>query len=387
MDDEGIHIQVSPRSYQRRGPTLGQNIIRVIFFLATLIPTCIIAWRIDLVNQHLPQAPQPAAPPQQAAAPQTPKPLSRNAGRSSDQYPPEPEANEPVDRRGIVRLDSTKKTVKPLPPLPETPVDPALMRDADMAARELPLRSFGELLKPSAIVPLTLEKAVVRVVAKPDGIPPDSVLCDVGFSPELLLNYDGISTGYRIVAEKLRHRNKHLQELPLKILGAGAAIELTVLHMNNSVVCEIRPQFSLPYSGIEQLTISRGNTLNRKLNKLLDNAVAAGQALPGMRSQLVTLQSQLATAQRAVTSEGRTPAETAAGRTAANIAAMKLSRDVAALTKRISQAEQLQSQELTTREELSDLKEIAEYARKIASVATIYVRFYSGENTIPASAN
>lgn len=48
MADEEIHIQVSPRSYHRRGPTVGQNIVRVIFLLATLIPTCIIAWRIDL---------------------------------------------------------------------------------------------------------------------------------------------------------------------------------------------------------------------------------------------------------------------------------------------------------------------------------------------------
>ena len=52
-----IDIKVDPQPVyrrRRRNSGFGNGLIRVLFFAGALIPTCIIAWRIDLVNQQPP---------------------------------------------------------------------------------------------------------------------------------------------------------------------------------------------------------------------------------------------------------------------------------------------------------------------------------------------
>jgi len=71
MGEFDIKIDTSQTYRPRRSSGFGQGLIRVLFFAIMIIPTCIIAWRIDLVNprsqqqvvqQQRPQAVQQPAP-------------------------------------------------------------------------------------------------------------------------------------------------------------------------------------------------------------------------------------------------------------------------------------------------------------------------------------
>jgi hypothetical protein len=50
----------------------------------------------------------------------------------------------------------------------------------------------------------------------------------------------------------------------------------------------------------------------------------------------------------------------------------------------IQRAENLMSNETEIKDELDDLNKTANYAQGVASVASVYVRFYKGDATIPA---
>ena len=236
--------------------------------------------------------------------------------------------------------------------------------------------------KPSAIVTLNLDKAVIHIIAESEKS--SNVVCDVGFSHNLLHRGDN-RVGYELVAKDLGHRGKQTVELRADIKGAGAAIEITVTRLNSAVRCDLKPLFSLPSGDIEPLTISRGTTLYNKLNKSLAAARAARNSLPAMRSNLSQLQSALRTAQQAMNANGSTPAETGAGRTAGMIQANNLNRQVITLNKKITAADRLSEQESAISKDLQSLNEIAEYAKGIASVSTVSLRFHIGDLTIPAT--
>jgi hypothetical protein len=157
------------------------------------------------------------------------------------------------------------------------------------------------------------------------------------------------------------------------------------MHQSNAAICEIRPQFSLPVNGIEQLTIVRGTSLHKSLTRSLNDAAAARNSLPEMQISFGRLQSDLAQAQRALNSNDSTPATTGAMRNNATIAIAQLNRAIKQLSKDIGRAEGLIADEPAIKIELQDLDQIATYAQSIASVATVYVRFYSGDVTIPAT--
>jgi hypothetical protein len=103
-----------------------------------------------------------------------------------------------------------------------------------------------------------------------------------------------------------------------------------------------------------------------------------------MRSNLSKLQTDLRSAQQAMSANGNTPATTGAGRIAAMSQASNLDRQVTALRKKITSAEELSTREPAISKDLQSLNEIAEYAKGIASVATVSVRFHLGGTTIPA---
>lgn len=91
VDIKDIKIDTSPtyRHRHRRGSGLGRGMIRLLFFLGTLIPTCIIAWRIDLVN---PRQEPPQVDPQSSAVPQRPPPVRKSP---SPKAPPAVRAKSP----------------------------------------------------------------------------------------------------------------------------------------------------------------------------------------------------------------------------------------------------------------------------------------------------
>ncbi len=236
----------------------------------------------------------------------------------------------------------------------------------------------------SAIVPLPLKQDLIRVIAVPDGVPPDSLLCDIGFSFELTC--DQFPTRkYTIVAEKLDKNGKCLREVPLHIEGAGVAIDIKIRQLNKAAICEIRPKFSLPTSGTQELTFARESVLQKSLNKSLNSSLAAEQSLPGMRKKLGDLKLQLADAQQATTAIGSSQADTDFIRHNAKVRINLVNRAIAPLAKDVTLAEQIAGNKSALETDIADLDKISQYAKKIAASATISVRFYNGDVTIPAT--
>jgi hypothetical protein len=278
----------------------------------------------------------------------------------------------------------------PLPPPDEPSHENSTLASANAAPSLPPPSSPSEQSSrdsakaTAAIVPLTLKQDVIRVFAIPDDVPADSLLCDVGFSPELTGRQ--LPTGtYDMVAERLGKRGEYSQELPLNMNGAGAAIEIKIRQQNKAAVCEIRPKFSLPMSGIKQLTIASGSIVQKSLNRTLNNTINAEQALPGMRSNLNELQLQLADAQQHMSDMGSNINETGSIRIQWRAKVHQLSLAIAKLSKDIPRAEQLIANKPTLETDISDLDQISQFAGRIASNATISVRFYNGDVTIPAT--
>lgn len=231
---------------------------------------------------------------------------------------------------------------------------------------------------------LTLKQDVIRVIALPEEVPADSLLCDIGFSPELTGHQ--LPTGtYDMVAERLGKRGEYRQELPLNMNGAGATIEIKIRQQNKAAICEIRPKFSLPMSGIKQLTIASGSILQKSLNRTLNNTLNAEQALPGMRDQLDNLKGQLADAIERTSEPGSNVNDTSSLRIQWRAKAHQLQLAVNKLSKDIPRAEQLVANKSALETDIADLDQISQYAEKIASNASLSVRFYNGDETIPAT--
>ena len=236
----------------------------------------------------------------------------------------------------------------------------------------------------SAIVPLPLKQDLIRVIAVPDGVPPDSLQCDIGFSFELTCD-EFPTRKYTIVAEKLDKNGKCLREVPLHIEGAGVAIDIKIRQQNKAAICDIRPKFSLPTSGTQELTLARESVLRKSLNKSLTRSLAAEQSLPEMRKKLGDLKLQLADAQQATTAIGSTQADTDFIRHNAKVRVTLMNRAIAPLAKDVSLAEQIAGNKSALETDIADLDRISQYAKKIAANATISVRFYNGDVTIPAT--
>jgi hypothetical protein len=285
------------------------------------------------------------------------------------------------------RVPARQITQQPIiEPLPESPprTAPKPLRQRPVAkvaepVKEKPLATDSH--KPSAIITLSLDKSVIRAVAEVESN--QTVLCDVSFSRNLV---DRSSlAGYSVVAEKLASHRKETIELPANIKGAGAAIEITVLRRNNLAICELRPLLSLPSGSIQPLTVTRGTKLYNDLSKSSAAYKSASRSLPNMQSSLVTLQASLQSAQRAKSGTGNTPAETGNGQITAVRASFSLSNQIRALQKQIANAQKLIDQGPDVNRDLDAMDLIGKYAKEIAAVSTVSVRFYSGDVTIPAT--
>ena len=274
--------------------------------------------------------------------------------------------------------------LKPLPP-PNRLQSEAAPKEAERkpveASSNEKVPEAEDTHKPSAIVTLKLDKPLLRVIAESDQA--DAALCDIGFSRNLIERGED-QPGYRTVVENMA-RGKKRVELAANIAKAGAAIEISVLHHNKTVVCELRPMYSLPSGDIQPLTVIRGTKRFNELTRLLDAAKNARDSLPQMRTAAANLKADLATAKAAISGYGRTPTETAAGRTDATAAASRLTLQVASANKKVAAAEQMAAREDGITEDLQKLDEISEYAKGIASVATVSVRFHCGDVTLPAT--
>jgi hypothetical protein len=281
--------------------------------------------------------------------------------------PPLPPPNEPSHDRSLA---ASPDAAPSLPP-PSSPTEQTSRNDSKASAAP-------------AIVSLTLKQDVIRVIALPEDVTADSLLCDIGFSPELTGRQ--LPTGtYDIVAERLGKRGEYSQELPLNMNGAGAAIEIKIRQQNKAAICENRPKFSLPMSGIKQLTIASGSILQKSLNRTLNNTVIAEQELPGMRSNLDDLKLKLADAVEHTNDTGSNISETGSLRIQWRARVQQLQYAIKKANNNIARDEQLIANKHALETDITDLNQISQYAEKIASNASISVRFYSGDVTIPAT--
>jgi hypothetical protein len=302
--------------------------------------------------------------------------------------PPRRKSVEPPRSSAVAELNafrdvhSTTETQAD-PPLPPPDEPPDKHQPIGHTPVEKPLGPF-DLPKPSAIATLTLNDPVIKVIAAaPNSTVVSNVLCDVGFSPNLLGGFAG--KDYQIVAAHLGNHSTYVQELPLHINGAGAAVEIKVAHQLKSAICELRPQFSLPGVRIQPMTNNRATTVHKNLSRALDEAAHARENMGAMTARLSDLQSQIATAQANLTATGANPADTGLIRHNARMALPGLNRSLSNQKKAVAAAKDVIAAESGNRTDLNDLEQIGEYAQQIASVATIYVRFYVGDTTIPAT--
>lgn len=229
---------------------------------------------------------------------------------------------------------------------------------------------------------LALDDALISVIATPDGIPVDELLCDVAFSNNLFDRY-GDQTLRTLFIERQGDRAKKLHELPLTIDGAGAAIEIRVKHNNKTAVCEIRPQFSLPVNGIEPLTTERGTSIHNKLTKMQVDIDAYKQQLPELKKAKQELESELSKAQSAASGPANN-AQQLALRNAARAAVRQLNALLGKNVTATNRAQALVDDEKAIAAELKCLDEVSVYAKEIANHGFVYVRFYKGDVTVPA---
>ena len=314
-------------------------------------------------------------------APKPKSPSSRIRHRESEVTPP-------VERPHIRRKEP-ERPVAPKSPekAPQNDDDLAFIapRNHDQAPANVPpaINPFA-LPTPSAIVRLTLENPVVRVIVEPP-FPVEELYCDVAFCP-MLLPDPGVDdpNQHLLVEHKLGNRDRRLHELPLNLTGAGAAIEIAVAHQTKSAFCEIRPKFSLPVNGIEELTIARGERIRSKLEKLLSDADDFRRLLPGMNSELANLKTQMSRAQAAARLRSDDTVNALARRNAAIAAYNRLVRQADNKASAIARAEGVIANEPNVREELKLLEQVAAYSAQMTTTASIYVRFYNGSDvTVP----
>jgi hypothetical protein len=221
------------------------------------------------------------------------------------------------------------------------------------------------------------------VVAEPQSIPVGDLYCDVGFCPMLVEDAGGAE--YLIVEHKLVNRDRRTRELPLHIDGAGAAIEIAVIHQSRAAVCELRPKFSLPVGGIEPLTIDRGTVIRNRLTKLLSDAEDYKTMLPEMNKELKVIQSQMSAAKSAAQLRSNDTLNALSRRNSAIAAYNKLARALGNKSAAIDRANAVIKDKPAVQKELTSLEDVAKYAARMAAEARVSVRFYNGSDvTVPA---
>jgi hypothetical protein len=288
---------------------------------------------------------------------------------------PLPPDDPPIRRRPTVEHYEEPEAPRPLP-VHEAQPPKVEEKHEEPAAVKAP--------DPSAVINLDLEKPVTRAIA--EHVIPADVLCDISFSPMMVKDASQANpTQHILVEHRLSNRDHKIHELPLELDGAGAAIDITMVYRSDSAVCEIRPKFSLPANGIEELTIDRQDALSRKLQKYLDDAKDYKKQLPGMNSEITTVKSNLAQARSGLNAVGSNMVETGRIRHSAAIAANKLARQLDGLERDKAKADTLIEQLPDIRKEMDLLKKITYYSRTMPGNAFVTIRFYGADGaTIPA---
>ena len=344
-----MDIKIVPREpdyRRRRSSGWGRFLAQFAFYLASLIPMCIVAWRIDLLGlggQGQPQVivkqvPQPA-----------PNPQPRRSFTPAPKAAPEQRPTTPPSPRPFVSQAPQAKE----PPFEIVP-DPIGV-------------NAPEAIEPLAnatgtVVPFDLTKRVIRVVSMPDALPRVNVYCDVQAGAELgaepLLNLP------------LNEKHDLLFSCGIPNVVVGAEIEF--LKRGNSLVVEIRPKYRLPSGDEEAFYKLAGIKKSTLLMKQHRMATEAQRALPGLQSQSSRVTNDYQSALRIA----NTPAASSSAyleQVAAQERSKALYNAGAALEKQIGAAQAMSAQLPRLSADSAAVQALGVWGAKIAESATLSV--------------
>ncbi len=344
-----MDIKIVPREPEyrrRRSSGWGRFLAQFAMYLASLIPMCIIAWRIDLLGLGGHGQPQVIVKqiPQPTPSPQQPRSFTPAPKAAPEQRPTTP----PAPRPSVFQSPQAKEPPFDLVPDPIGVNAPEAIEPLADAA--------------GTIVPFDLTKRVIRVVSMPDDLPLANVFCDIQASAEL-----GAEPLVNLPLGK-----KHDLRFSCGIPNVAVGTEIELLKRGNSLVVEIRPMYRLPSGDKEAFYKLAGIQKTKLLMKQVSTATDAQRALPGLQSQLSRVSSDYQSALRTAntpTMGSRAYME----QIGAQERAKALYNTGIALEKQIATAETMSAQLPRLSADLAAVQALGAWGAKIAESANLSV--------------
>lgn len=250
---------------------------------------------------------------------------------------------------GLALIEGSLKFrwMAPVPAAAETAIRNSIVRlSSDEHQHVLALRTAESL----APLQIDLKKAEQKLVSKCDFLPATDDICfeltGIDQLPDCTCEGDELA--------RLQVRG----QTTLQYLAAtGAATRLTMRKRGKVVVVEIENGFALPSGDEQPMSITSGTNKLNDLEAASADISAAEAALPGLRSQLKTLQSK--------------------GKKALNtLQRQQLQTTLLTTQQRISYGERLVSQKLAVTADINAIKQVAEVAKQLHETEVPY-RFYT----------
>jgi len=267
----------------------------------------------------------------------------------------------------------------------------------------------------AVIIPIDLEKPVIRVVANCEKLSPEQVLVDVGFSQHLMsvpetprpktanpesviVHTDEMVVGaieavasladdYTLVAEGVAAGDEFHGVFKANVSGAIVGLYVTRLNRREQLVVEIRPMYVLPSGGKMPLTKSAGMKTLNHASRLYAQATAAKNAVPRLKAAIRSAESEYQRYNREAERQanGRTLSRYAAGAPNPGAMAGEAARRGRALDRQLQKANDLAARLPVIKRDADATVGVAKYSAAIAGKATIFVRLYNGDTAIVAN--
>jgi hypothetical protein len=190
---------------------------------------------------------------------------------------------------------------------------------------------------------------------------------------------------HEIVVERLGNRGKHTAEFAAAVAGCQVGLDISIIHRSSAAVCDIRPRFSLPSGDVQPLTIRDLDKHRKLLATLLSKVEGAKSSMSRLEATRNRQLQRASNARGGTSASGGNPAAAANARAAARSQVIMAEAAVERADKKIADARDWISKESAIHSEQKVLESISEYAKRVASDGSIYIRFYAGEITVPAS--
>lgn len=264
----------------------------------------------------------------------------------------------------------------------------------------------------AVIIPIDLRKSVVRVVAKSEHTPPDSLRVAVGFSQHLMKRpepppapmddphtmvvhkdeamvgaieaVNAMAVDYTTVADKLPATSELHGVFEAGIEGTVVGVWIKRAKRGDQAIVEIRPMYVLPSGAKQQLTAAAGMKHLRRSHALLAQAQAAKEAAPKLRQAIAAAEADYEAAVRESQRQngGQTLRQYAGNvpNTAA-LANAALSRG-RNYSRQLARAEQLTAALPAIGADAAATRKVAEYSALIAKDATIWVLIADGNKPL-----